>query len=105
MTGLLRSVQGDSATGEWWRPSYLLVASYDVTTDGTVLDCNSGRTGVFSRMSGCTFVGPASLGGLLAEAADGLEQGRALFIDMDEEEIADQALDAVPLNERAVIWP
>jgi hypothetical protein len=41
---MLRSVEGGGGGGEWWHAGYLQVASYDVTTDGTVLDCREGET-------------------------------------------------------------
>lgn len=108
-TRFLRSVQGDDAgAGAWWHPGYVQIGSYDITADGTVVDCREGdghgRTGAFSRTSGTDFTGPASLGLLLAATADALQQGRGTLIDLDEEEIDEDDPDAAPLAERAVIW-
>ncbi|MFJ2897432.1 hypothetical protein ACIO87_21410 [Streptomyces sp. NPDC087218] len=107
-TLMLRSVEGGGGDGEWWHAGYLQVASYDVTTDGTVLDCREGETygrvGGFSRMSGTSFTGPADFGALLEATAVALEEGRGVLIDLDEEEVDEDDPNAAPLRERAVIW-
>ncbi|MGW2179069.1 hypothetical protein ACWCXX_13440 [Streptomyces sp. NPDC001732] len=108
-TLLLRSAQGsDNGGGEWWDTGYVQVASYDVTTDGTVVDCRDtsacGRAGEFSRTGGTSFTGPADLGALLTAAAEALESGQGTLIDLNEEEVDESDPDAAPLQERAVIW-
>ncbi|MZE51425.1 hypothetical protein GTY86_08890 [Streptomyces sp. SID5770] len=82
-TRFLRGIdQGhDGETEDYWLHDYVKFASYDVTSDGLLLDCRTGRDsfgaiGRFFDETGTGFGQADSLGGHLAELADTLERGR-----------------------------
>ncbi|WP_239580527.1 SMI1/KNR4 family protein [Streptomyces sp. HB132] len=82
-TGFLRGIdQGIEGEGEgYWLRSYVKFGSYDVTSDGLLVDCRTGRDsfgaiGRFFDETGTSFGQADSLGGYLAELADLLERGK-----------------------------
>lgn len=71
----------DGEAEDYWVRSYVKFGSYDVTSDGLLLDCRTGRDsfgaiGRFFDETGTSFGQADSLGGYLAEMADKLERGK-----------------------------
>ncbi|MFE9700100.1 SMI1/KNR4 family protein [Streptomyces sp. NPDC006270] len=82
-TGFMRGFdQGINGEVEgYWLHSYVKFGSYDVTSDGLLVDCRTERDsfGVIGRFfddTGTSFGQADSLGGYLAELADKLERGK-----------------------------
>ncbi|MER7914482.1 SMI1/KNR4 family protein [Streptomyces sp. NPDC096068] len=82
-TEFLRGIaQGsDGEDEQYWLRDYVKFGSYDVTSDGLLLDCRTGRdsfgaVGRFFDETGTRFGQGDSLGGYLAGLADTLERGR-----------------------------
>lgn len=82
-TGFMRGIdQGPDGEAEhYWLHGYVKFGSYDVTSDGVLMDCRTGRDsfgaiGRFFDETGTSFGEADSLGGYLAELADKLERGQ-----------------------------
>ncbi|MFF2776023.1 SMI1/KNR4 family protein [Streptomyces sp. NPDC058052] len=82
-TGFMRGIdQGlDGETEDYWLHDYVKFGSYDVTSDGLLMDCRTGRgsfgaIGRFFDETGTSFGKADSLGDYLAELADTLERGQ-----------------------------
>lgn len=82
-TGFMRGFdQGiDGEVEGYWLRSYVKFGSYDVTSDGLLVDCRTGRDsfgaiGRFFDETGTSFGEADSLGGYLAELAGKLERGK-----------------------------
>ncbi|MFJ3301488.1 SMI1/KNR4 family protein [Streptomyces bacillaris] len=82
-TGFMRGVdQGlDGETEDYWLHDYVKFGSYDVTSDGLLIDCRTGRDsfGVIGRFfdeTGSSFGQADSVGEYLAELAGTLERGQ-----------------------------
>ncbi|WP_069170361.1 SMI1/KNR4 family protein [Streptomyces griseus] len=86
-TGFMRGIdQGiDGEAEDYWLHGYVKFGSYDVTSDGLLVDCRTGRdsfgtVGRFFDETGTSFGEADSLGEYLAEEADQLERGQAAGI-------------------------
>ncbi|WP_328697989.1 SMI1/KNR4 family protein [Streptomyces sp. NBC_00342] len=71
----------DGEAEDYWLRSYVKFGSYDVTSDGLLMDCRTerdsfGAIGRFFDETGTRFGQADSLGGYLAELADMLERGQ-----------------------------
>lgn len=82
-TGFMRGIdQGlDGEAEDYWLRGYVKFGSYDVTSDGLLIDCRTGRDsfgaiGRFFDETGTSFGQADSLGGYLAELAGKLERGQ-----------------------------
>ncbi|MFJ7209423.1 SMI1/KNR4 family protein [Streptomyces sp. NPDC098789] len=82
-TGFMRGIdQGiDGGTEGYWLHDYVKFGSYDVTSDGLLVDCRTGRdsfgaVGRFFDETGTSLGEADSLGEYLAEEADQLERGQ-----------------------------
>ncbi|MER5479636.1 SMI1/KNR4 family protein [Streptomyces sp. NPDC002734] len=82
-TGFMRGIdQGlDGEAEGYWLHGYVKFGSYDVTSDGLLVDCRTGRDsfgaiGRFFDETGTSFGEADSLGEYLAEEADRLERGQ-----------------------------
>ncbi|MFE9133018.1 SMI1/KNR4 family protein [Streptomyces sp. NPDC007355] len=82
-TGFMRGIdQGlDGEAEGYWLHGYVKFGSYDVTSDGLLVDCRTGRDafgaiGRFFDETGTRFGEAGSLGEYLAEEADQLERGQ-----------------------------
>ncbi|MFC9397488.1 SMI1/KNR4 family protein [Streptomyces sp. NPDC057027] len=82
-TGFMRGIdQGfDGETEGYWLHDYVKFGSYDVTSDGLLMDCRTGRDsfgaiGRFFDETGTSFGQADSLGEYLAELAGTLERGQ-----------------------------
>ncbi|MFG3510011.1 SMI1/KNR4 family protein [Streptomyces sp. NPDC047821] len=82
-TGFMRGIgQGlDGETEDYWLHDYVKFGSYDVTSDGLLVDCRTGRDsfgaiGRFFDETGTRFGKADSLGEYLAKEADQLERGQ-----------------------------
>lgn len=82
-TGFMRGIdQGfDGETEDYWLHDYVKFGSYDVTSDGLLMDCRTGRDsfgaiGRFFDETGASFGQADSLGEYLAELAGTLERGQ-----------------------------
>ncbi|WP_329616581.1 SMI1/KNR4 family protein [Streptomyces brevispora] len=82
-TGFMRGIdQGlDGEAEGYWLHGYVKFGSYDVTSDGLLMDCRTGRDsfgaiGRFFDETGTSFGQADSLGGCLAELAGKLERGQ-----------------------------
>ena len=83
-TGFMRGIdQGPDGEAEgYWLRGYAKIGSYDVTSDGLLMDCRTGRDsfgaiGRFFDETGTSFGQADSLGGYLAELACTLERGQS----------------------------
>ncbi|MGW0858522.1 SMI1/KNR4 family protein [Streptomyces sp. NPDC002690] len=82
-TGFMRDAAADLDEEEaegYWHHGYVKFGSYEVTSDGLMIDCRVGRdsfgaVGRFFDETGTSFGQADSLGGYLAELADQLERG------------------------------
>lgn len=78
MRGIAQDLDGEAE--DYWLRGYVKFGSYDVTSDGLLMDCRTGRDsfgaiGRFFDETGTRFGEADSLGAYLAELADRLERG------------------------------
>ncbi|MGW8066211.1 hypothetical protein ACVV2G_29015 [Streptomyces ziwulingensis] len=81
MRGIDQGLDGE--TEGYWLHDYVTFGSYDVTSDGLLMDCRTergsfGAIGRFFDETGTRFGQADSLGGYLAELADTLSAARRL---------------------------
>nr|WP_232791144.1 SMI1/KNR4 family protein [Streptomyces kanasensis] len=81
MRGIDQGLDGETEGEGYWLHDYVKFGSYDVTSDGLLMDCRTerdsfGAIGRFFDETGTRFGQADSLGGYLAELADTLERGQ-----------------------------